>query len=119
MSKRTIFPKETVERMQWLLREAKTVPELRRIQSVLLGAQGVSSLVVCSIVGLTTEHIRYIWQRYRSKGEEFLLGEKRGQSRGHAHLSLAEEKQFLSPFIAKANEAGILIVSEVHLRLSN
>jgi len=114
MAKVSQFPKGTAEQMEVLLYQSLSGSELRRVQSVLLGAQGMSSLVIKGIVGYTPEHIRLVWKKYRAQGESFLLGEKRGGGRGNAHLTLKEEKRFLAPFIGKAKKSGILIVSDVH-----
>ncbi len=114
MSKPPKFPEGTIKIMEGLLATSLTGPELRRVQSVLLGAQGMSSLIIKTIVGYSPEHIRLIWGNYRNKGEEALLGETRGSGRGKAHMTADEEKKFLAPFIGKAKKSGILIVSEVH-----
>lgn len=34
--------------------------------------------------------------------------------RNHAHMSLAEEKEFLAPFFEKARCGGMLVVNEIH-----
>jgi hypothetical protein len=34
--------------------------------------------------------------------------------RNHAHMSLAEEKEFLAPFLEKARCGGMLAVNEIH-----
>lgn len=114
MSRPPAFPEGTTEKMQILLKEAVTASELRRIQSVLLGSQGISSLSIETIVGLSSQYIRIIWRNYRQKGEVALLGEKRGQARGHANLTLKKEEKFLAPFFSEAKKAGILIVSDIH-----
>lgn len=99
--------------MKNLLKQAKTATEFKRVQSVLLGAGGISSLRIAVLAGLSPEYIRDVWRQYRKQGARFLLGERRGQARGKARLSLQEEENFLQPFFTKAKQAGILIVSEV------
>jgi transposase len=54
-----------------------------------------------------------IWSEYRKKGEDFLLGERRG-GRRNILLEQKEEEEFLAPFFEKAKTGGILIVSEIH-----
>lgn len=100
--------------MEVLLKGAETAHEVKRIQCVLLGASGITSFQISPLVGYHPGHIRKVWVKYQKEGEEGILGEKRGQSRGRAHLSFEEEKAFLAPFIKKAKEGGILIVSEIH-----
>lgn len=114
MSQTAVFPRGTQQIMEILLKQATSVPEFKRIQTVLMGCQGISSSVTAHLVGYCPEHVRLVWRRYRKEGEGFLLGEQRGQVRGKAFLSLEEERRFLAPFLQKANAAGILIVSEVH-----
>ena len=109
-----IFPKGTTEKMRILIKEAKTASGLRRIQSVLLGAEGASASVIASIVGLSQQYVWEIWQKYRESGEAGLLQDNRGRGRGKAILTLESEKEFLAPFIKKAESSGMLTVSEVH-----
>jgi transposase len=117
MAKATKFPDGTQEKMEKLLRTSLTGAELRRVQSVLLGTQKISSLQIHKIVGYSPEYIRVIWREYRKKGDEYLLGERRGNGRGKANLSTEEEKKFLEPFIETAKSSGMLIVSDVHKAL--
>lgn len=108
-----IFPDEVAKEMELLLREAKTASEIKRIQSVMLGARGISSPVIETIVGYEAPHIRRIWRQYRLHGNKCLIGERRGQVRGRARLNLKEENEFLEPFFEKAKKAGILVVPEI------
>jgi transposase len=109
-----VFPPGTFERMKVLLGEAKKASELKRIQCVLLGSQKISSPQIAPLVGLNSVNIRRIWDRYRAEGESALLRERRGGSRGSAHLTLEEEAEFLKSFLEKSKQGGILIVSEIH-----
>lgn len=113
MSKPISFPPQTAERMEILLKQAKTASETKRIQCVLLGAKGISSLNIALVVGWIPEYIRSVWQNYRRKGNQSLLGERRGKSRGRAFCSLEEEAEFLAPYFEEAKKGGILIVSEI------
>jgi len=114
MAKPISFPPNTRERMQDFMKRCKTASELKRVQCVLFGAIGTSSLNIAPLVDYTPAHVRYIWQKYREKGDKALLGENRGQVRGRALLSWEEERQFLSPFLEKGERGGILIISEIH-----
>lgn len=107
------FPSGTKERMSILLKEVKKASELKRVQCVLLGASGISSPGIVPLVGLSEVNIRRIWKRYREKGEQGIMGERRG-NRGKAHLSLEEERTFLKPFMNEAQAGGILVVSRIH-----
>jgi transposase len=114
MAKVPMFEEGTKEKMGILMKERLSGGELRRVQSILLGACGTSSLVISEIVGYSPEYVRSLWQKYRREGEKSLLGERRGQGRGRAHLTMEEEEKFLAPFIEKAKGSGVLIVSEIH-----
>lgn len=100
--------------MRELLGEAKKASELKRVQCVLLGSQGISSTQIVPLVGFNAVNVRRIWDRYRSEGEVALLSERRGGSRGSAHLTLEEEARFLESFLEKSKAGGVLIVSEIH-----
>jgi hypothetical protein len=62
---------------------------------------------------ISSQYVRVIWSEYRKKGEDFLLGERRG-GRRNILLEQKEEEEFLAPFFEKAKTGGILIVSEIH-----
>lgn len=102
------------ERMQFLLAKAKKASEVKRIQCVLFGTLGASSVNIGPMVGFHPQYVRVVWLRYREEGETFLLEEKRGRSRARAHLTLEEEASFLKPFLRAADKGGLLTVSEVH-----
>lgn len=110
----TAFEKGTFERMQLLLGSARKAHELKRIQCVLLGCQNISSPRIAPLVGLNPINIRKIWKRYRLEGEKALLNERRGGTRGSAHLSLEDEAEFLKSFLKKSQKGGVFIVSEIH-----
>lgn len=107
------FKSGTKERMSILLKEVKKASELKRVQCILLGASGISSPAIVPLVGLNEVNVRRIWKRYREKGEQEIVGERRG-NRGKAHLTLEEEQAFLKPFMEEAQSGGILIVSQIH-----
>ena len=105
------FKKGTEARAEKLAKEAKRAPELRRLQSVLLGCKGLTAESISIVVGLKPNYIRQVWMKCRREGIESLVGEKRGQSRGRAHLSLEEEKELLNEFKEKA-ESGTIVTAK-------
>jgi transposase len=107
------FAPGTKEKMQELLKITKTSSELKRVQCILLGSVGSSSENISLLVGFHPQYVRVIWSEYRKKGEDFLLGERRG-GRRNILLEQKEEEEFLAPFFEKAKTGGILIVSEIH-----
>ena len=108
------FPSDTIQCMEVLLKQTKTASETKRIQSILLGAKGVSSELISTVVGFTPVYIRKIWRRYRLEGKQYLLGERRGKNRSMAHMTIEEEKSFLDPFFQQAKGGGILIATDVY-----
>lgn len=108
------FAPGTVSLMDQLLPLARTATALKRIQSVLLGAKGVTSDAISLVTAYHPQHIRRIWQQYRRYGKEILLKEQRGTGKGRSYLTREQEEIFLRPFLSSAQSGGILIVSEVH-----
>ena len=99
--------------MRKLLKGAKTSTELRRIQCILLRCEERSSEEIGRIVGMHTDSVRHVWSDYLEKGEQALLGEKRG-GRHRFHLTLAQEKSILHPLIRKAERGQLLTVRMAH-----
>jgi transposase len=81
MSRPPNFAPGTKEKMQELLKITKTSSELKRVQCILLGSVGSSSENISLLVGFHPQYVRVIWSEYRKKGEDFLLGERRGGRR--------------------------------------
>ena len=108
------FKKGTELLVSNLAKKAKRAPELRRLQSVLLGCAGLSAEHISPITGLKPNYIRQIWMKCRREGVESLIGERRGQSRGKAHLSLKEEKAFLEEFKKKAESGELVTIRELY-----
>lgn len=107
------FPQGTEERIFNLLKQVKTASEVKRVQSILLGAQGKKSEEIAKIIDFSPGYIKQLWSKYKSEGEKILIGENRGQTRSRAHLNLKEEKEFLAQFIEKAKTGGFLEVSQI------
>jgi len=113
MKQKAKFKKGTKALAARLAKTATRAPELRRLQSVLLGCKGFPAKEVSQITGLTIGYIRQIWMKCREEGVESLAGEKRGRSRGKAHLSLSEEAAFLNPFKKKAESGQLVTANEI------
>jgi len=99
--------------MKELLRTAETATELKRIQSVLLGALGMRAEDIGVFVGYNEHYIRHFWRRFRIEGEASLETDKGVGNRNRALVSLEEERAFLEPFFKQAKKGGILIVKEI------
>lgn len=99
----------------WLV-EAKTVEELRRAQAVLFPLEfGLSMEETARAIGLSKGWTCQLRRSAITQGDQGqkVVRAKRGQGRGRAWLSDREEKDFLLPFVEKAERTGILIVSEI------
>ena len=96
-----------------LLANAKTVKELRQAQSVILPLELKLSLdETAAITGISKKWVCQLRTDFiRANG---VIEHK--TSRGGRHrenLSLAQESDFLAPFIEKAKAGGILVVNEI------
>ncbi len=110
---KTKFKKGTETLAARMTKEAQRAPELRRLQSVLLGCKGLTAEGISVVTGLTPNYIRQVWMKCRREGIVSLAGEKRGQSRGKAHMSLEEEEVFLEKFRSRAESGKLVTVKEI------
>jgi transposase len=110
---RTASGHHLVEKAKELLSNAKTIKELRQAQSVILPLELNLSLDQTSeITGISKRWVSQLRTEFiRANGDI-----ERKTSRGGRHrenLSLAQESDFLAPFIEKAKTGGILVVNEI------
>ena len=108
------LPPQTVEWLRPLLKQAHTKLEYQRVQCIWLRASlGLSAVEVAQAIGWHPDHVRKFQARYLKEGKKVLeVGERGG--RNHAYLSIKEESAFLKPYGKRAEEGGILVVSEIH-----
>ena len=107
----------TTERFQDWMKRAKTKRDMQRVQCVgfhLL--QKLTSAEIARIVSLSSVTVRRIWIAFATYGEEALFDEKRG-GRHYEQLNVEEEKEFLQPFLRKANAGGFINIKPVHSAL--
>lgn len=113
MRPRKVISESAQEQLSELLKQAKSIEEFKRIQSVWLrAALNLSVKDISTAIGLAASSVRCFHSRFIKGGEVALKGKGRG-GRKHQNLSLAEEKKFLSDFIAKAESGSMLVVNEV------
>jgi len=112
----TPLPPDTEQKLRDFLRlHARTRRDAQRIQSVLCRvAEHYTAEKTGRIVGLSEPTVKRIWSVFLHEGFDALLGEKRGQARGRAHLPAKEERSFLLPFFRKAQRGKLTTVREVH-----
>lgn len=111
------MPPITTELFQNWMTRAKTKRDVQRVQCVgfhLL--QKLSSADIAQVVYVSPITVRRIWVAFRKEGEKALFDEKRG-GRHREHLEIAEEKEFLKPFLKKANAGGFINIKPVHAAL--
>jgi transposase len=110
---RTAGGHQLLDKAKELLATAKSVKELRQAQAVILPLEFNLSLEqTATITGVSKRWVTQL-------RTEFIRAEgviDRQTSRGGRHrenLTLAEEADFLSPFLDQAKTGGILVVSEI------
>jgi uncharacterized protein with von Willebrand factor type A (vWA) domain len=112
----TPLPPDTEKKLRELLRtHARTRRDAQRIQSMLCRvAEQYTAAKTGRIVGLSEPTVKRIWSAFLRDGFDALLGEKRGQARGRAHLPARKERAFLLPFLRKAERGKLTTVREIH-----
>jgi transposase len=104
------------------LREAKTIDELRQAQAVIFPLDfGLSIEKTAQAIGISRGwacQLRrsFIKGQMQPKSEQ-LPRRKPGSGRGRSYLNRLQEQELLLPFVEKAGQAGILIVSEIRQAL--
>lgn len=114
MSRTVQLPRGSYEKAKELSTEVKRASELRRLQSVMLGSQGLIAVDIALVVGLSVSRIRQVWMQCRRHGVESLVGEKRGKGRPRAHMSSEEEKIFLASFGEGCKKGKWVTANTIH-----
>jgi len=109
---RTASGKDVLGKAKEYLSKAKTVDELRQAQTVVLPLlYGFSIEQTAAITGISVRwasHLRVEFIRSGGSPKKLPKGGRRREN-----LTPAEEAIFLAPFLEKAKEGGILVVSEI------
>lgn len=108
------FKTKTQSEAEALLKTVKRSVEIKRVQCILFRCLGADSLSIGRMVGYGASHVRLVWKWYRTEGWDRLLGERRGQNRGKAHLKLEEELEFLESFKLRAQKGSLVTGSEIN-----
>jgi hypothetical protein len=105
--------KEILFTAQQELAKTNNATELRILQSVIFPLlNGMSTIETSLAVGRSS---RWVTMARNGYIREAGISRSKAQTiRNHAHMSLAEEKEFLVPFLEKARCGGMLVVNEVH-----
>jgi transposase len=112
----------SIEAARRQLLEAKTVEELRSAQAVILPLEfGLSMEQTAAAIGISTGWACRLRRRFIKGVEQpeavSMAPARAGGGQGRAYLKREEEQDFLLPFVEKASQAGILIVSEIRQAL--
>ena len=101
---------------QQRLSKTDDATELRILQAVVFPLDhGMSTQETARAIGRSPRWVTMARNKYIRES-----GVKPGKAqviRNHAHMTLAEEKEFLTPFLEKARCGGMLVVNEVHCAL--
>lgn len=110
------FSPEVIDYAQILLRSTDDIWVFRRMQAILLREQEhMSSEHVSATIGLSVGWVRGWWSKVGQMGSRaFEAMEDHRGGRHHAHLTQEQENTFIAPFLKKAKEGGVLIVSPIH-----
>lgn len=115
MRKLRPFPQGSLEKVQQLLKKAKTKAEFQRILCVWIRLKtNFSAPDIAELVGWCVSSVRRVHALYYRQGEEIFRGVGRG-GRHRENLSKEAEEELLIQFLGKAKDGGLLEVSEVKL----
>ncbi len=105
--------KEVLHIARQRLTKTNDVTELRVLQAVILPLlNGMSTQETANAVGRSPRWVTMARNAYIREA-----GIKQGKAkniRNHANMSLAEEKEFLAPFIERARCGEMLVANEIH-----
>lgn len=103
------FPAGSAQRLQQLLKTAKTVAEQRRIQAVLMRALDASPPErIAQITGLSINTVRVLHSRFLREGEAFLLGRPGRGGRRRTLLKAEQETALLQRHVQSAGEGHMI-----------
>lgn len=105
--------KATVRRLADRLKQAGSHSEYQRIQCVLIRVTlGSSAAQIAQLLGWSTATVHVMHSRWAKEGEAIFDVHGRG-GRRHQHLTPAQEKELLAPFVQRAEAGGMLGVAEI------
>ncbi len=111
---------DVLEQAKAALATARTAQELRSAQALILPLEfGFSLEQTAHAIGVSKRWACTLRNRFSriARGEEAPKGKRGGRKR--QNLRLEEEAQFLLPFLERAKEGGVLVVSSIHQELEN
>ena len=106
--------RDLLEQAKGCLSKAKTAEELRQAQAVVMPLEfGLSMEQTARAIGVSTGWACQLRNRFIRAGGISREDKPLRGGRRRANMNLEEEEAFLAPFLDKAKEGGILVVSEI------
>ena len=110
---RRSFPEGTSERMRALIGEARSISELKRIQSIYFRSEyDLQPKQIADMVGFDVGTVRNLHSAFLRDGEAVLRLSGKG-GRYHAYLTQEEEASWLDAFRESGQAGGILEVGKI------
>ncbi len=111
MPKKTRVPSEVLQLATEAARGAKTSDELRMAQAVLIpGLLDLPDRITGQIVGRSRGTVVQLRKQFSVLSQS---KDRNWGGRRHGYMTFEQERDFLSRFLEKASDGGILVVSEI------
>ena len=115
MARPTTINQEMVMAAQRLVKNANTAKQLRTGLSVVLpNSLGLSNTMAAQILGIGSATVVRMQRKIRDQVANKPAQKGTWGGRRRQLLSIEEEKQFLEPWIEKAEAGGVLVVPPIH-----
>ncbi len=111
MPKTYSFTKQQVKEIEVALKNVPTIKAYRRIEVLHLRAQGKSNEEIAEITNYRRSYVSELVSKYQRCGMSATIGTKRPGN--HRKMTSDEEKEFLKPFIEKAQSGQILTITDL------
>lgn len=111
MPKTYRFSKEQIEELESAAKKNKDKNVDKRLEALLLRAQGVKRKAVAEKTGFSIAHITKITNHYQNGGIDKVMGSH--YAGNHRNMSVAEEAELLRPFVEASERGQLVEVSEI------
>ena len=111
MPKKIKVPDKVLQLAKETAKGAKNTDELRTVQSVLIpGLLNVPDRITGQIIGRSRGTVVQMRKKFGELGQS---QDRNWGGRRYAYMTIEEEQQFMSEFLDKASQGGILVVSDI------
>jgi transposase len=118
MGKVAKFSEDVARRAGHLVKTAKTTRELRTAMTVLIPREcGVNNVTTARVLGVGVATVVRMQREIRSEVAGNKKPKGRWGGRRRQHLTEAQEREFLEPWVEKAEKGGVLVVPPIHAAL--